>query len=154
MIIEHNLESDLQEYKKNNFVNAIKLNRSLTNTFAEILTYGWDDSYKWKIIKETKKNLLESIGRIRFDCFSEEELSYLGFKKLDEKGLYLIPLWLYHFIEYNQVLTCIDGRTVTVLFDYQHPGEIDENNTNQSQSNYIDSDTRFGCIAYGVYPAK
>ena len=53
----------------------------------------------------------------------------LGFRKWDESGLYLIPLWIINYLQPTKVL-CINGK------------EYDLSET--------DNDVRAGCIAYGL----
>lgn len=60
-----------------------------------------------------------------------ENLYAEGFRNWDGTML-LLPLWALAHMQDGECLTCIDGSTVTVGTDY------------------IDDDTRGGCIAYGI----
>lgn len=59
-----------------------------------------------------------------------EEARELRFRKWDESDLYLIPIWLYPMIPDNLELTSIGG--------------------NKARKEDIDSDTRFGVLAWGL----
>ena len=142
----------------------------LANKIACIQVYHWDEEYKKKSLNDAWqkaqeqfkkdidwKNLTESkalhFGRWQSDEDVEEEISclqseldkgHLTKEEFDKKvtnerntlGLRLIPLYLYPSLPIGITLTSIDGE------------EIVFNGSN------IDTDARFGCIAYGIKPKK
>jgi hypothetical protein len=129
---------------------ALKIQRALLTRFSELFCYGWDNSYKWKQLNETKDYIIENIGKINFTNFSSEQLLSLGFGIFSKKdNLHLIPLYFYPFLESEQYIECIDGTSIIVCDGYQLAGS--EENKNYG---YIDNDHRFGLIAYGFKPTS
>ena len=144
----------------------------LANQIACIQVYHWDEDYKkeslndaWqKVQKQFKKdidwnNLTESqckvlhFGRWQSEEDIEEEISYfqseldkghLTKEEFDKEvknqrntlGLRLIPLYLYPSLPIGITLTSINGKEK--VFDGSN----------------IDTDIRFGCIAWGIKPKK
>ena len=43
---------------------ALKIQRALLTRFSELFCYGWDNSYKWKQLNETKDYIIENNGKI------------------------------------------------------------------------------------------
>ena len=150
-----------------------KVNYALTwlaNKIACIQVYNWDKEFKkkefnnaWKKVQEQFKKdidwntLTESQCKaLHFGCWQseedvEEEIShfqseldkgYITKEEFDEMaanerntiGLRLIPLYLYPSLPIGITLTSINGE------------EIVFNGSN------IDTDIRFGCLAYGIKP--
>ena len=150
-----------------------KVNYALTwlaNKIACIKVYNWDKEFKkkefnnaWKKVQEQFKKdidwntLTESQCKaLHFGCWQseedvEEEIShfqseldkgYITKEEFDEMaanerntiGLRLIPLYLYPSLPIGITLTSINGE------------EIVFNGSN------IDTDIRFGCLAYGIKP--
>lgn len=119
---------------------------SLANTLSEITIYGWDNNFKWQVLREAQPKLYERFGRTDFSDFTADELKLCGFKLFDkESNLHLIPFWLYPFLPYGITLTCISGETIKVTPYYV---QSDQKET------YIDNDHRMGCIAFGIIPAE
>ena len=144
----------------------------LANQIACIQVYHWDEEYKkeslnnaWqKVQKQFKKDidwnaLTESqckalhFGSWQSEKDIEEEISYLQSQldkgnltkdEFDKKvtnekntlGLRLIPLYLYPSLPIGITLTSIGGEEI--IFDGSN----------------IDTDVRFGCIAWGIKPKK
>lgn len=144
----------------------------LANQIASIKVYHWDEEFKkeslndaWqKVQKQFKKDidwnaLTESqckalhFGSWQSEEDVEKEISLLRYefgaghltkeefekKVANEKntlGLRLIPLYLYPSLPIGITLTSIDGE------------EIVFNGSN------IDTDIRFGCLAWGIKPKK
>lgn len=144
----------------------------LANKVACIQVYHWNEDYQkeslndaWqKVQKQFKKdidwnNLTESqckalhFGRWQSAEDIEEEISFLEseldkghltkeefYKKVENQrntlGLRLIPLYLYPSLPIGITLTSIDGEEK--VFDGSN----------------IDTDIRFGCIAWGIKPKK
>ncbi len=119
---------------------------SLANTITEITTYGWDNNFKWKVLRECQEKIHEGFGRVDFSDFSSDELKLCGFKKWDaETNIHLVPFWLYPYMAYGIELTCISGEKVKVTPLYIQ---------SDAHGAYIDNDHRAGCIAYGVIPTE
>ena len=144
----------------------------LANEIACIQVYHWDEEYTkeslndaWQKVQEQFKKdidwntLTESQCKVlHFGCWQseediEEEISclqseldkvHLTKEEFDKKfanerntlGLRLIPLYLYPSLPIVSTLTSIEGE------------EIVFNGSN------IDTDIRFGCIAWGIKPKK
>lgn len=142
----------------------------LANQVASIQVYHWDEEFKkeslndaWQKVQEQFKkdidwnNLTESqckalrFGRWQSAEDIEEEISFLqselgkGHLTKEEYakkvaklkhtiGLRLIPLYLYPSLPKGIILTSIDGEEK--VFDGSN----------------IDTDIRFGCIAWGIKP--
>ena len=144
----------------------------LANQIACIQVYHWDEEYKkkslndawqkaqeqfkkdinWNTLTENQCNALH-FGRWQSEEDIEEEISLIQSefekghltkeefeKKVENEkntlGLRLIPLYLYPSLPIGITLTSIDGE------------EIVFNGSN------IDTDARFGCIAWGIKPKK
>ena len=144
----------------------------LANQIACIQVYHWDEEYKkkslndawqkaqeqfkkdinWNTLTENQCNALH-FGRWQSEEDIEEEISLIQSefekghltkeefeKKVENEkntlGLRLIPLYLYPSLPIGITLTSIDGE------------EIVFNGSN------IDTDIRFGCIAWGIKPKK
>lgn len=161
-----NMEQISLENKVNNNL------KWLANQIASIQIYHWDEEFKkeslndaWQKVQEQFKkdidwnNLTES--QCKALCFGswqseenvEEEISilqseyekgHLTEEEFDKKvanekntlGLRLIPLYLYPSLPTGIILTSIDGEEI--VFDGSN----------------IDTDVRFGCLAYGIKPKK
>jgi len=83
-----------------------------------------------RILRLTSQ-LKEELYPLDFSEFTEEELKILGFAYFD-KDLLVAPKWVFPYMKEGQTLTSISGSKVVVGKDY------------------IDDDTRFGRIAYGI----
>lgn len=144
----------------------------LANQIACIQVYHWDEEYKkkslndaWQKVQEQFKedidwnSLTESqckalhFGRWQSEKDIEEQISFLKSElekghltkeEFDKKvanekntiGLRLIPLYLYPSLPIGIILTSIDGKEIA--FDGSN----------------IDTDVRFGCLAWGIKPKK
>lgn len=144
----------------------------LANQIACIQTYHWDEEYKkkslndaWQKVQEQFKKVIDWNALTESQCKDlhfrswqseediEEEISiiqsefekgHLTEKEFDKKvanekntlGLRLIPLYLYPSLPIGITLTSIDGEVR--VFDGSN----------------IDTDVRFGCIAWGIKPKK
>ena len=130
-----------QEYKKKNFNDAwqkvqkqfkkdIDWN-ALTESQCKALHFG-----SW----QSEEDIEEEISLIRSE-FGRGHLTKEEFEKkvANEKntlGLRLIPLYLYPSLPIGITLTSIDGEEI--VFDGSN----------------IDTDIRFGCLAWGIKPKK
>lgn len=144
----------------------------LASQIACIQVYHWDEEYKkkslndawqkvqeqfkedidWNSLTENQCNALH-FGRWQSEEDIEEEISliqsefekgHLTKEEFDKKvanekntiGLRLIPLYLYPSLPIGIILTSIDGKEIA--FDGSN----------------IDTDVRFGCLAWGIKPKK
>lgn len=77
-------------------------------------------------------NSIKSKGYIDWKNLTLQEAKELRFCRWDEESdLWLIPIWLYPFIPEDLELTSIGG--------------------NKGFAPNIDTDTRFGCLAWGIF---
>ena len=154
------------EYKVNNTL------KWLANQIACIQIYHWDEEYKkerlndaWQKVQEQFKEDIDwnaltksqckalHFGRWQSEDDVKEEISFLQSElekghitkeEFDKKvagekntiGLRLIPLYLYPSLPIGITLTSIDGEEK--VFDGKN----------------IDTDMRFGCLAWGIKPKK
>lgn len=79
-------------------------------------------------MKEAHEELLDIPGDL-----TEAEMESLGFRRWGDSDFLLIPLWLFPFLAENIMAVSISGEVV-------------------DQKSKMDTDHRFGCLAYGVYP--
>ena len=109
------------------------LQNVLLNRMAELQNYAqsWGSEFAFKYIQEIPK----AYQSFRFDPnqLTLDEMTSLGFRKWDESGLQLIPLWLFPYIQPGSVITDIFGITSTF-------------------SGKEDKDNRFGLLSFGVVP--
>lgn len=144
----------------------------LANQIACIQIYHWSEKYKkksfndaWQQVQEQFKEDIDWNALTESQCKAlhfiswqseedvEEEISclqseldkgHLTKEEFDKKvanekntlGLRLIPLYLYPSLPVGITLTSIDGKEI--VFDGSN----------------IDTDTRFGCLAWGIKPKK
>nr|DAV02165.1 MAG TPA: Gas vesicle protein G [Crassvirales sp.] len=160
------MEQTSLEHRVNNALNW------LAHQIACIQIYNWDEEFKkkrlndaWRQVQEQFKKDIDWTALTESQCKAlyfrswqseegiEEEISYLQseldkghltkeeFDKrvADEKntlGLRLIPLYLYPSLPVGITLTSIGGEEI--VFDGSN----------------IDTDVRFGCLAWGIKPKK
>ena len=109
------------------------LQNVLLNRMAELQSYAksWGSEFSFKYIQEIPKGYQD----FKFDPnqLTLDEMTSLGFRKWDESGLQLIPLWLFPYIQPGSVITDIFGDTSTF-------------------SGKEDKDNRFGLLSFGVVP--
>lgn len=105
----------------------------LLTRMAELQNYAqsWGSEFAFKYIQE----IPEAYQSFRFDPnqLTLNEMTSLGFRKWDESGLQLIPLWLFPYIQPGSVITNIFGITTTF-------------------SGNEDKDNRLGLLSFGVIP--
>lgn len=103
---------------------------------AEPLTYtNWSDKFCMGELRSSNSRFINELKKyIDFDNLTKEEALELGFKQWrdDQPDLYLIPLYLFPLIPIGKELHSINGDTITY------------NGTN------VDTDNRFGLLAYGI----
>lgn len=115
-----------------------KLNNSLTwlaNAVAKSIMYNKDPQHLDTDIRQSWDKFCSSINNnslIDWKNMTREEAVELRFCKWDEESdLWLIPIWLYPFIPNDLELTSIGG--------------------DKGFAPNIDTDTRFGCLAWGIF---
>lgn len=111
----------------------------LANAVAETVVYAphWGSEFCHKQIKEAyNKATAELRNHIDFNNLTDEECRALRFNLWSEDTpLRLIPIWLIDIIPAGTTLISISGEKVVF----------------NGKENF-DTDTRFGCIAYGIIP--
>jgi hypothetical protein len=76
------------------------------------------------------------MSEIRLNDLSEEQMVELGFGLWNEETrLFLIPLWLFPFLPDDTQAESISGEHIAKKYK-------------------MDTDNRFGCLAYGVRPCE
>lgn len=106
------------------------------NRISETVTYSnWSDDFCRKEIKEASEKFNNELRKhIDFFKLTREEAIELRFGKwMDDSDLYLIPLYLLPIIPIGTEVESIGGETIVY------------NGKN------IDTETRFGCLAYGIH---
>lgn len=100
---------------------------------AEALIYKWSDDFAIRWIKEILPMLKNTIynNEINPNELTREQLELLGFQTYGNPNNYLVPLWLYPFLNEEITLGCIDGTTIT-------------------KKSEMDNDNRGGMLAYFV----
>ena len=100
---------------------------------AEILIYNWGDDFSMRSVREIIPLLKNTIynNEINPSELTREQLELLGFRTYDNQNNYLVPLWLYPFLNEELTLTCIDGTQIT-------------------KKSEMDTDNRHGMLAYYV----
>ena len=105
----------------------------MASILAQVNAYvSWSDEFSRKECREAQNASWRTINFERLVSTStEKELYEIGFIRLEDR--LLIPLWLFPAIQSGYELQDINGRRVVVGKDR------------------IDTDTRGGCIAYGIF---
>lgn len=105
--------------------------RHVLTRAGEAMAYSWDSDFA---IKNLKENYREEIMHLDPNDLTKEEMEDLDFGRWsDETEVMLIPIWMYPFLHENIHTISIGG----------------DKHTSKSE---IDTDHRFGCLAYGVIP--
>jgi len=131
-----NPKEQMTTYRK-----CVIIRNSLLTRVGEALSYAeWTDDYRIKNIfgiTESVEYWEEESSdsfKINPNDLTLEQCQDLGFGKWDEQtGIWLIPLWLFSFL--CEEFDCLD------IFGNKH-----------SKLSELDSDHRFGCLAYGIVP--
>lgn len=125
----------------NTYEKCQTIRRVVVNKAAEVMTYNWDADFAVKELRNLPDKIgMEDRGKELFDIqpkeMTEEQLEELGFLLYSEEDpIRLIPLWLFPFLAEKIETKCIDGKKLYSKYD-------------------MDTDNRFGCLAYGIYPEK
>lgn len=122
--------NQMETFEKCRIIRAFILRRA-----SEVLVYeNWSEGFAvdWlrgcvQVCKEDKKTNFFDINP---SDLTLEQVLLLGFLKFGENQ-YLVPLWLYPFLNDELTLTCIDGTPVT-------------------KKTEIDTDNRSGMLGYYV----
>ena len=115
----------------------LMVRRTIINRAAEVFCYCWNPYSSFKRIKEIPDVFSKSgcFRKVDPNEMTKEELVNLGFKKWDEdSGLMLIPLYVYPFLKDEIMCGSISDICARLI-------KVSE----------IDTDHRFGCLAYGVF---
>jgi hypothetical protein len=107
----------------------------ILRTATEIIVYDWDAEFS----KKELLNIVEACKINNIDPYdlTRAEMLDLGFGVWSKKNpMLLIPLWLYPFLVEEITVGCLNGDKIKI------------------KKSEIDTDSRFGMLAYGVYPQK
>lgn len=122
---------ELSEYEKAKWIRSVILNRA-----AEVMNYNWGDDFSSQRIKEIPEKLSEQVESIDITQLTKDQMIDLGFGKWEENSKdFLIPLWLFPWLKSEIITKCIDGTKTLMKKD-------------------MDTDHRYGLLAYSVYPLK
>ena len=114
--------------------------RIILNRAAEVMNYTWDPEFCALQIREIPEVLKgkEGFELIDTNDLTEEQMKNLDFGLWSEENpIRLIPLWLYPFLKEEFA-----------------SGDISDGPVHMVKKSEIDTDHRFGCLAYGVMPKK
>ena len=115
----------------------LMVRQTIVNRAAEVFCYNWDNAFSSKRIKELPDVFSKSdyFRKVDPNEMTVDQLGNLGFQKWDdESGLMLIPLYVYPFLK-----------------DEFMCGSISDISARNIKASDIDTDNRFGCLAYGVF---
>lgn len=115
------------------------IRKLIVNRAADVMNYtSWDYEFATQQIREIVEKIINMDDFFFIDVrkLTSEQMDDLNFGVWSEESeIRLIPLWLFQFLIEECEYISITGEMVS------------------GKSN-IDDDNRFGCIAYGVVPAK
>ena len=115
----------------------LMVRRGIVNRAAQVFNYDWSDGFSSKRIKEIPDVFSKSdyFRKVDPNEMTVDQLDNLGFQKWDDKsGLLLIPLYVYPFLKDEIICGSISDICARLI-------KVSE----------IDTDHRFGCLAYGVF---
>ena len=115
----------------------LMVRQAIVNRAAEVFCYNWDNAFSSKRIKEIPDVFSKSdyFRKVDPNEMTVDQLDNLGFQKWDdESGLMLIPLYVY-----------------PILKDEFMCGSISDKEACLMKTSDIDTDNRFGYLAYGVF---
>lgn len=118
---------------------ACGVQENLITIASAVMVYSWDEDFALQQIRELPDRIKTYpwFSPIDPNDLTHDQMVRLGFRRFDEEnGLMLIPLWLFPFLPPTLHCSTITGRTTTF-------------NTCD-----LDTDTRFGMLAYGVIPKE
>ena len=117
------------------------IRNSLLTRVGEAMNYSWTNDFKienLENINESLKHWEENNGSFKINPqdLSLEEMEELGFKQWEkENKIRLIPIWLFPFL-------CEEFESFSIF------------GTKYTKKEQLDTDHRFGCLAYGVLPKQ
>ena len=115
----------------------LMVRQAIVNRAAEVFCYSWDPYSSFKRIKEIPDVFYKSeyFRKVDPNEMTVDQLDNLGFQMWDDESrLMLIPLYVYPF-----------------LTDEFMCGSISDKEACLMKTSDIDTDNRFGCLAYGVF---
>ena len=115
----------------------LMVRQAIVNRAAEVFCYNWNNAFSSKRIKEIPDVFSKSdyFRKVDPNEMTVDQLDNLGFKKWDDEScLMLIPLYVYPFLK-----------------DEFMCGSISDIAARNIKASDIDTDTRSGCLAYGVF---
>ena len=115
----------------------LMVRQAIVNRAAEVFCYNWDNYSSSNRIKEIPDVFSKSdyFRKVDPNEMTVDQLDNLGFQKWDDdSGLMLIPLYVYPFLK-----------------DEFMCGSISDIAARNIKASDIDTDNRFGCLAYGVF---
>ena len=115
----------------------LMVRHAIINRAAEVFCYNWGADFSSERIKEIPDVFSKSeyFRKVDPNELTIEQLVNIGFKKWDdESGLMLIPLYVYPFLKDEIVCGSISDKEASLI-----------------KVSDIDTDNRFGCLAYGVF---
>jgi hypothetical protein len=123
----------------NTYEKCCSIRHMILTRAAEVMNYEWDAEFSKKNVKEFPddlKNRMNTKGNDFFNIqpseLTRKEMDNLDFGKWSKDDpMRLIPLWLFPFLAEEIETKDIDGE-----------GELKKED--------MDTDHRFGCLAYGV----
>lgn len=106
---------------------------------------SWDSDFIKKEMFERISKLKASFSSelIDWTTYTEDELRILGFRKWDDKGDWLIPMWLFRLLPDETLLYC----PLALLYC---PLESDTTLNESILKKNADDDYRMGCSAYSL----
>lgn len=113
------------------------IRRAVLNRAAEVMNYtNWGDEFAAGQIREIPAKLAKHVGEVNIGNLTASQMDDLGFGSWSKgDAARLIPLWLFPFLPDKIESKCIDGTVATL------------------EKSEMDTDHRFGCLAYSVYPS-
>ena len=115
----------------------LMVRQAIVNRAAEVFCYNWDTASSSKRIKEIPDVFSKSdyFRKVDPNEMTVDQLDNLGFQKWDDEScLMLIPLYVYPFLK-----------------DEFMCGSISDIEARPIKVSDLDTDARYGCLAYGVF---
>ena len=115
----------------------LMVRQAIVNRAAEVFCYSWSADFSSERIKEIPSVFSKSdyFRKVDPNEMAVDQLDNLGFQKWDEdSGLMLIPLYVYPFLKDEIMCGSISDKEACLM-----------------KTSDIDTDNRFGCLAYGVF---
>ena len=126
-----------EESKLTTFEKCRTIRNYLARVIGEIMVYrdSWSVDFCIKEVKEAEGRVIEQIGKVHPADLTSDQMKDLGFGKWSDKSTaWLIPLWLYPFLEDEMAIEHLDGKKEIL------------------KKADMDTDNRCGFLAYSVEP--